>query len=293
MVAARDNGLPVQVHCEDGELIEALVEAAAAEHRTGEQTFAAVRPTVLEEVAVHRALVAAGLTGARLYVTHLSSAEAIGHVRSARAAGAADVRAEACLHHLLLTDDEYTGPAAADLLVSPPLRTHAHRESVRDALRDGLLDTVGSDHSQQRTDVDARICPCGDRQYGIPGIGARVPLLLSWGLANDIPVTRLAHVLATGPADAFGYPAKGRITIGSDADLIVWDPTPEWTVTADSFADGTGTSPYLGTTVRGRIGFVALRGRPLARDGRPAGAFEAGNLLRPGLLRRAGGPKTR
>jgi dihydropyrimidinase len=109
-----------------------------------------------------------------------------------------------------------------------------------------------------------------------------VPLLLSWGLAAGVPVERLAHVLATGPADAFGYgPAKGRIAVGSDADLVVWDPAPEWAVAADSFDDGTGTSPYLGTAVRGRIRFVALRGRALARDGRQAGAWQAGRLVSP------------
>ena len=280
MRAARAVGLPVQVHCEDGELVDALVTQAGTEHQHGPVTFAEVRPPVLEEVAVHRALAVAELTGARIYITHLSSASALGHVRAARRAGNTRISAEACLHHLLLTMDEYAGPAAADLLVAPPLRGKEHVDSLREALRDGTVDTVGSDHSQRRTDVDARICPCGEQQYGIAGIGARMPLLLSWGTEQGIPIERLAHVLATGPADAFGYgPAKGRIEIGSDADLVIWDPTPEWIVAADSFEDGTGTSPYQGRTVRGRMRFVILRGRMLARDGKLAGMPQAGRLL--------------
>jgi dihydropyrimidinase len=282
MTAAAAVGLPVQVHCEDGELIEALVEDASTLGRTGPVTFAEVRPPVLEEVAVRRALAVAELTGCRVYVTHLSSAAAIGHVRRARAAGAPAVTAEACLHHLLLTAEEYTGPAAGALLVAPPLRAKDQVEAVGEALVDGTLDTVGSDHSQERTTVDTRICPCGDEQYGIAGIGARVPLLLSWGLERGVPVERLAHVLATGPADAFGIgPRKGRIAVGSDADLVVWDPSGAWTVTPGSFQDGTGASPYTGRRVRGRVRHVLLRGRSLVRDGRYVRPSEPGRLVLP------------
>jgi dihydropyrimidinase len=282
MTAAARLGLPVQVHCEDGELIEALVEDASSLRLTGARTFAEVRPPVLEEVAVRRALAIAELTGSRLYVTHLSSADAIGHIRRARAAGQQGISAEACLHHLLLSVEEYAGPAADQLLVAPPLREEEHVEAVGAALRDGTLDTVGSDHSQQRTVVDERICPCGDAQYGIAGIGARMPLLLSWGMENGIPIERLAHVLSTGPADAFGYgPRKGRIAVGSDADLVVWDPARHWTVEADSFRDGTGTSPYLNRKVQGWIRFVSLRGRVLVDEGRLNTSEEPGRLLAP------------
>jgi dihydropyrimidinase len=286
MTAAARLGLPVQVHCEDGELIEALVEDAASLRRAGARTFAEVRPPVLEEVAVRRALAVAELTGSRLYVTHLSSADAIDHIRRARAAGQRGVSAEACLHHLLLSEEEYAGPAAGQLLVAPPLRESRHVEAVGAALRDGTLDTVGSDHSQQRTEVDRRICPCGDAQYGIAGIGARMPLLLSWGREQGIAIERLAHVLSTGPADAFGYgPRKGRIAVGSDADLVVWDPARHWTVEADSFEDGTGTSPYRNRKVQGWIRFVSLRGRVLVEDGRLTAPEEPGRLLAPGRNR--------
>jgi dihydropyrimidinase len=281
MTHARRLGIPVQVHCEDGELVEALVDeavqaasvsadgSARMRGRGFEPTlFAAVRPPVLEDVAVDRALTIAGMAQARVYITHLSSAGAIEHVRRARAAGRDDIHAEACLHHLLLDEDEYAGPAAGELLVAPPLRPAAHVDAVRAALVDGMLDTLGSDHSQSRTPVDERICPCGDAAYGIAGIGARLPLLLSWGLENGVPIERLAHLLATGPADAFGYGAqKGRIAVGADADLVVWNPHDRWTVGADSFPDGTGTAPYLGRRVSGRVTMVVRGGRVGVRDG--------------------------
>lgn len=278
MRAATSAGLPVQVHCEDGEMVEALVEEASSELRSGAQTFAGVRPPVLEAVAVRRALGIAELAGSRVYVTHLSSREAIGHVRDARSKGRTDITAEACLHHLLLSEQEYVGPAAKDLLVAPPLRAVEHVTAVRDALRDGTLDTVGSDHSQERTKVDTRISPCADAHYGIPGIGARFPLLLSWGAAHGVGIERLVQVLSTGPADAFGYHNKGRIVAGADADLVLWDPAEEWVVDEQSFADGTGISPYAGIRVRGAIRSVWARGRQLVRDGKFTGSGQPRQL---------------
>jgi dihydropyrimidinase len=282
MVAAARVGLPVQVHCEDGELIEALVLRAAEREEYGAETFAGVRPPVVEDVAVHRALTISALAGADCYITHVSSAGAIDHIRAARGRTDRDVFAEVCLHHALLDAGEYRGPAAGALLVAPPLREKDHVEAIREALADGTIDTVGSDHSQSRTPVDERICPHGDGCYGIAGIGARMPLLLSWGMEHGIPIERLAHLLATGPARAFGYGRrKGVLSVGWDGDVVVWDPTGDWTVEAGSFPDGTGTSPYLGRSVRGRVQFVALRGRPLVRDGAPAEPLIAGRLLTP------------
>jgi len=283
MRAAARAGLPVQVHCEDGELIEALVEEAAAQGLTGPEVFAAVRPPEVEDIAVNRVLAIAALAEADCYITHLSSAGAVELVRRARAGDSKrTVSTEACVHHILLDAEQYRGPAAEDLLVAPPLRGQRHVEAVRAAVLDGTIDGVGSDHAQHRTDVDERLCPHGGSHYGIAGIGARLPLMLSWGLDNGVPIERMAYVLATGPARAFGHaPAKGQISVGSDADLVLWDPEPEWTVQADSFDDGTDSSPYLGRRVRGRINSVFLRGHCLVADG-ALRTHEAGRLTYPG-----------
>lgn len=285
MRAAARVGLPVQVHCEDGELVDALVEQATPVARRGrfEPTmFAQVRPPALEEVAVNRALATAALAGARVYITHVSTTGALAHIRRARRAGRTDIHAEACLHHVLLDSDEYRAPAGGDLLVAPPLRPHEHVAALQEALLDGTIDTLGSDHSQQRTPVDERICPAGEAGYGIAGIGARLPLLLSWGLEHGVAIERLAYVLATGPAEAFGYaPRKGTVSVGGDADLVVWDPRPVWTVGADSFDDGTGTSPYRGRHVRGRVRSVFLRGRALVREGELLHPQRPGRIVAP------------
>jgi len=269
MRAASQVGLPVQVHCEDGELIEALVVDAAEQGVEGPEAFADVRPPQLEDVAVNRSLTVASLTHADCYITHLSSAGAIEYIRRARTVQTdRRVTAEACLHHILLDAAEYRGSSAQDLLVAPPLRGQEHVDAVRAAVKDGTIDAIGSDHAQHRTPVDERLCPHGGEYYGIAGIGARLPLMLSWGIEHGISIERLAYVLSTGPARSFGYsPQKGEITVGSDADLVVWDPMEEWIVEGNTFEDGTNSSPYVGRQVRGQIRSVFLRGHCLVQDG--------------------------
>jgi dihydropyrimidinase len=101
------------------------------------------------------------------------------------------------------------------------------------------------------------------------GIGARLPLLLSHGLARGLPIERLTDVAAANPARAFGhYPRKGAIAPGSDADLLIWDPAAETVITEETFDDGTGGTVYAGERLAGRVRDVLLGGRPLVRSGR-------------------------
>ncbi len=279
-------GLPVQVHCEDGELIEAMVEEASAAGRRHTRTFAEVRPAAAEELAVERVIAFATITGARCYLPHLSTRGALESVRRARlAGGTCEVTAEVCLHHVLLDDRAYGDERAEELLVAPPLRDRAEVEAVAAALADGSVDTVGSDHSQVRTPVDARIARSPYSTYGIAGAGARLPLLLAWGLGHGVAMDRLSHLLSAGPAGSFGYRNKGRLALGMDGDVVVWDPGGEWTVAADSFPDGTGTAPYAGRRVTGRVRSVCLRGRMVVREGELVSTVGAGRIIEPAARR--------
>ena len=140
---------------------------------------------------------------------------------------------------------------------------------------------MGSDHCQERSATIGEFAP--DRRgyrYGIAGVGARFPLLLSRGLARGIPVERLAEVACANPARAFGhYPRKGVIAPGSDADLLIWDPRAETVITADTFDDRTGDSVYTGERLAGRVRDVLLGGRALVRQGRFVGAGTGGTYL--------------
>jgi dihydropyrimidinase len=279
MTAAARHGQVVGVHCEEGELIDGLAAAAVAAGRTGVRVFAQTRPPGAEAAAVARVLEMARVTGATCYLVHLSCAEALDQVRLARRRGSPRLRAEVCLHHLLLDDRCYLRDDAERYLVCPPLRPPGHPEALWQALADGTLDLVGSDHCQERSRTIGEFAPDGrGYRYGIAGAGARLPLLLSRGLARGLPIERLAEVACASPARAFGhYPRKGVIAPGSDADLLIWDPAAETAIGADSFADGTGDSVYAGARLTGTVRDVLLRGRVLVRHGRFVAA--GGNYL--------------
>jgi dihydropyrimidinase len=223
----------------------------------------------VEEEAVASTLAVASLTGAPCYLVHLSSAAAIDLVRLARKRLRSPVFAEVCLHHLLLDDHHYAGADAGRYLVAPPLRPREHLEALWEAVADGTVDAVGSDHCQTRSAVTGEIAIAGESwEYGIAGIGARLPLLLSEGLARGLPISRLMQLVAENPARIFGhYPRKGALAPGSDADIVVFDPAGETEVSPDAFDDGTGPSVYAGHRLHGRIRAVLLRGRLIVADG--------------------------
>jgi dihydropyrimidinase len=270
MTAAARLGQVVQVHCEDGQVIDGLAAAAIAAGRTGATVFAQTRPPEAEAASVAVALSTAAVTGAVCYLVHLSCAQAADQVRLARERGAPALYGEVCPHHLLLDDRRYQHRDAERYLVAPPLRPPGHPGALWQALADGTLDTVGSDHCQERSRTIGELAPDGQGYgYGIAGIGARLPLLLSHGLARGLPIERLAEIACANPARAFGhYPRKGVLAPGSDADVLIWDPAATTTITAGTFDDGTGDSVYLGERLRGRVRDVLLGGRALVRQGR-------------------------
>jgi dihydropyrimidinase len=244
-------GLLVQVHCENGGAIAARVDEFLGAGRKDLRAFVETRPPGVEEEAVGRSLALAALAGAPIYLVHLSTAGSLDLVRAARQRGQT-VFAEACTHHLLFDSDVYLGPDAKRFLTVPPLRGREHVEALWEAVADGTLDAVGSDHAQEpyRPDV-----PPGDFRslaYGLAGVEERLPFVIAEGTRRQISLERLVELLCTGPARVFGLgPQKGAIEAGMDADLVVWDPEGE----------STGKSaPYSGIAVPGEIGLVLQRG---------------------------------
>lgn len=277
MSSARRLGLLVQVHCENAPLIDALVaESLRAEAggaggggRRGARIFADTRPPEVEEEAVARTLAVASLAGAACYLVHLSSAGSIDQVRLARRRGNPPVIAEVCLHHLMFDDACYAGADAERYLVCPPLRERRHVEALWEALADGTIDTLGSDHGQVKSPATGPLWEAGHRcSYGLAGVGPRLPVLLSAAAARGLPIDRVVQLAAENPARAFGhYPRKGVLAPGSDADIVVFDPQATTVLPDDGFGDGTGDSIYAGLAARGRIRDVLLRGRPVVADG--------------------------
>lgn len=269
MTWTRRLGLLMQVHCENGSLIEALVAEAVESGKRGPSAFAETRPPEVEQEAVARVLAAAALAGAPSYLVHLSCSQALGQVRLARGRRRPEVFAEVCLHHLLLDDDHHRS-GEDRFLVCPPLRDPGDREAMWEGIVDGTIDTVGSDHVQQRSLTPAALSLEGvSHRYGLAGIGPRLSLFLSEGLARGVPLRRLVELTSTTAAQVFGHhPGKGVITPGSDADLVVWSPEGGSTMEVGSFDDGTGDSVYTGWQYHGSVRAVLLRGRMIVSEGR-------------------------
>src|SRR3954464_8797779 len=180
-------GMLVRVHCENGDAVDALVDEQLAAGHTGPEGFVASRPGLVEEEAVERALTLARLADAPVYLVHLTTAASIDLVRRARARGQV-VWAEACTHHLVLDDTRYGRADAARYLVVPPLRPRRDVDALWQAVEDGTIDAIGSDHATapyvpQVDADDFRSLP-----YGFGGVGPRGPLLLPEGEGRGHPL---------------------------------------------------------------------------------------------------------
>ena len=263
------------VHAENGLATDYLQDKFAAEGRDPKEVFVDTRPAILEAEAVNRAIGMAQVGGCPIYIPHLSARLALDEVRKARARG---LRAygETCPQYLTLTNDDLLkrGPL---LKIGPPLRTDDDREALWQGLADGSIDTVASDHAPK---AKAPADDFAQAPYGSPQIETMFPLLLDACLASErLGLPRMVQVMSENPARLFGlYPQKGLLRPGSDADLLLVDPSAEWTIGLETQHSNAAYTAYEGRTVRGRPALVMQRGDVIVERneliGRPGrGAF--------------------
>jgi dihydropyrimidinase len=272
-VLGRRGGM-LQVHCEDPVLIDAAVASALHRGNTAARYHATSRPAYAEGVATARAMAFARAADAPVHVVHLSSADALRHVREAKALGLL-VSAETCPHYLALTDERYEAAdelEVAKVVISPPLRTAADREAMWAGLAAGDLDLVATDHVPDRAAVEKggalRGVPFDRISNGAPGIETLLAIAYGEGVARGrLTVERLVDVLATTPARRFGLRRKGSIEVGKDADLVLFDPHARRTLRADELHHTSDYTPYEGFEVEGEVRSVFIRGRDVIRDG--------------------------
>jgi dihydropyrimidinase len=274
LAAMASNGGLLQLHCEDPATIDPLVTAALAAGDIGPRHHAVTRPTRAEGRAVRAAIELARRAEAPLYLVHLSCEEEVDAVAEAKARGE-PIFAETCPHYLTLTADLYDDPDDAEVMkrvISPPLRTARDVEALWAALRDGILDVVGSDHVPDRLDTEKSIPapPFPEISNGGPGIETLLSVVYDAGVAEGrIGVERLVDVLATTPARLFGLPSKGAVETGRDADLVLWDPGATRVLRQDGLHHTSDYTPYEGRAVRGAPRVVLSRGAaPSLRAGR-------------------------
>ncbi|HKN95798.1 MAG TPA: dihydropyrimidinase [Pseudonocardiaceae bacterium] len=287
MQQARRTGGLVMMHAENGIAIDQLVEQALAAGHTEPVQHGLTRPPELEAEATSRAITLAGVTGAPLYIVHLSAAQALAAVSQARDTGQ-NVFAETCPQYLWLSIEDLAKPGfeGAKYVASPPLRPKEHQASLWRGLRTNDLSVVSTDHcpfcfAEQKElgrDSFAKI------PNGIPGVEHRMDLLHQGVAAGELSLARWVDVAATTPARMFGlYPRKGVIQPGSDADIVVYDPTATQTLSVQTHHMNVDYSAYEGMRITGRVETVLSRGRVLIEGGQYHGGKGHGRFLSRGL----------
>jgi dihydropyrimidinase len=206
-----------------------------------------------------------------VYLVHVSCADAVEAIASARHAGRR-VHGETCPHYLSLDETRYARPRAEamDAVISPPLRSPADRDRLWAALRDGELDLVATDHVPDRLAVEKRDVgqPFPQVSNGAPGVETLLSVAYGVGVAGGhITLERLVDLLATTPARLFGMPAKGAIETGRDADLVLFDPAARRTIRQAELHHTSDFTPYEGMEVSGAVRQVISRGHVIVRDG--------------------------
>lgn len=260
------------VHCENMGLIEALVEEEKAQGHLDPAAHPRTRPDLAEAEAVDRLLKLAKKAETPVIIVHLSSAAGLREVLHARAEDQ-EFYVETCPQYLLMEDSCYRAPGfeGAKYVCSPPIRKKADQEALWEALREGQIQTVGTDHcSFTMAQKEAGRNDFSRIPNGMPGVENRPVLMYTYGVKEHrISLEQMCALLSANPARLYGvYPQKGVIAPGSDADIVVWDPDKTWTISADNQQSACDYSPYEGTPVCGAAERVYLHGIPAAEEGK-------------------------
>lgn len=260
-------------HCENGDLVTEGIKAQKAAGNLSPAAHPLSRPPVVEAEAVERWLALSEMAGYPVNIVHLSTLRGLEAVRAARKRGQ-ELYVESCPQYFLLNDDKYLLPGfeSAKYMLSPPLRSPENSAALWQALKNGEIDTMGTDHCS--FDFDG-VKTLGRDDFskipnGMPGVEHRAVLMYSEGVAKgNITEVELARYLSEQPAKLFGmYPQKGVLAVGSDADIVVWDPQAKWTISAADQVQAVDYNPYEGLAVIGKAAVVFLNGEIAAEDGR-------------------------
>ncbi len=269
MRLAAQHGMLVLVHCEDGALIRHLGRQLIAEGKAEARYYPECRPVHSESAAVERAVAFARATGATIYVVHLSSSAALESCRRARTNGL-PVYVETRPLYLYLTRERFEEPDGAKYAGAPPLREATDREALWRGLHQGDVQCVCTDHAPwtlaQKLDPALTVATL---RQGVADLQTLMPMLFSEGvLKGRISLGRFVELTATNAAKLFGmYPQKGTIAVGSDADLVIWDPQARQTIDGATMFSKAAYSPYDGWDVTGWPVCTISRGEVVFENG--------------------------
>ncbi len=284
MTMAKELGVMVTAHCENAEAIASMQAQLIAQGKTGPEWHEPSRPTTVEAEGVHHLCAFAELTGAHVYCVHTSCDEAVRAAVEARHRGV-NVWVEAVAPHLVLDKTYAERPdfEGAKYVMSPPLREKRHQETLWNGLRSRAISTIGTDHAPFKFHDQKSM---GRNDFtkipnGCPALQERVSLIYTHGVRKGrIDLHTFVDACSTQAAKLFGmYPRKGTVRVGSDADLVIFDPVAQRTLTVETSLSNLDYCAFEGWEVFGMPNVVTVRGEVQARDGRFVGSLGRGQLV--------------
>ena len=258
-------GYRCTVHAENPSIMARRQQKMEDAGRTDPLAHLAARPEVCAIEAVGRAIIFAEWTGARLHIAHKSSKDALYLIRDAKARGV-DVTVETCPHYLLLSTDDM-GRLGGLLRVNPPIREPGHGEALWEAMFDGTIDMIATDHAphlpEEKSSDNIWQCDCG-----FPGVETQMPIMLTQVNAGRMTINKYVEWSAAAPAKAWGcYPRKGVLQAGSDADIVIVDLDKAGVISQEDLHSKSLITPWHGFETRGTVEYTMVRGKVLVRDG--------------------------
>lgn len=281
---AKEAGALVMVHAENGDGADYLRAKALARGDVAPKFHAETRPPRVEAEATARAIALAEIVDTSIYIVHLTCQEALEEVLRGRLRGV-DVLAETCTHYLYTTKRDLDRPGfeGAKYVFSPPARSTRDQEVLWRALAQNALQTVSSDHSTWNFKGQKQL---GKDDFtkipnGAPGIEERLIMVYQGVRENRLSMPQFVDLVSTRPARTFGlFPQKGTIAIGSDADIVIWDPETRFTMGMDKVHHNVDYTAYDGIEIQGAPRTVLLRGTEIVRDREFIGQIGSGNFLK-------------
>jgi dihydropyrimidinase len=284
LTLAKKLGVITTAHCENADLVLELQKKLLAEGKTGPEWHYWSRPPAVEAEGVHHLMTFAEMTGAHVYIVHTSCEESLREATRGAERGV-NVWVETLIQYLLLdrTDAEKPNFEGAKNVMSPPLRDKKNQDVMWNALRHGFVTTLATDHAP--FDFTQKQMGKGDFTRipnGIPSLEDRINLYFTHGVKSGrIDLHRFVDTASTQVAKVFGlFPRKGAIQIGSDADLVIYDPNYKGRISAKTHQMNLDYNSFEGFEIAGRSHVVTVRGKVAARDGKFVGEVGRGKLLK-------------
>lgn len=260
LILAHRQNLTILSHCEDADMVK---NYAVNEGRISRQLRINGRPAIAEELMVARDAMLAEETGAAVHICHISTAKSVAIVRRYKRKGV-QITCETCPQYFSLTEDEILTQGTL-ARVNPPLRTKADVEAIIEGLKDGTIDAIATDHAPHSAEEKAK--PLTEAPSGMVGLETALGVTLTYLYhTKELPLSDILRKMTINPACILRLPTKGRLSIGADGDMVIFDPMEEWTVDPEQFASKGRNTPFSGKKLKGKVKYTIVGGKVVYQD---------------------------